>query len=357
MVIRIPPGVLILFVGLVTAGPGIAGPRLQAAQTATAGASIQQRLNRVGTDLFSGSKPVDEAIKELKAILAIDPRLAEGHLVLGVAYRMSGSPDLLGEVKAELIQALDLKPGLVPARTYLAQLYLELGRAASARDTLNEGLAQQPAQPELLALLGETERQMGNPRRSLELTRQVLQANESFAQARYYLSLALLDLGQREDAIKELEQVVQSAPKVADPYLALGAAYIEAARLDAAVKTLTQGTAIDPSRADLRIVLARAYRSRGLLSKADEQLTLAVPGVTASEASPFSQHRIEPDFYLELGLLRMRQGRLQPAAEAFQKVLDVDSKDSNHDAASRRLAEVRKLLQQRRSRPKTGGRS
>jgi hypothetical protein len=53
----------------------------------------------------------------------------------------------------------------------------------------------------------------------------------------------------------------------------------------------------------------------------------------------------------------MRQGRLQPAAEAFQKVLDINSKDSNHDAASRRLAEVRKLLQQRRSRPKTGGRS
>ena len=49
-------------------------------------------------------------------------------------------------------------------------------------------------------LLAETERQLGHPERATELARQVLQRDESFAQARYYLALALLDLRKREEA-------------------------------------------------------------------------------------------------------------------------------------------------------------
>lgn len=343
--------VLVVCVGtLASAG---AGQSLEASQAAPGNASsIQARLNRVGTDLFSGASRVDDAVKELKAILAVDPGLAEGHLLLGVAYRMSGSADLMGEAKAEFVQALALKPGLLPARTYLAQLYLEMGRAGSASETLNAGLLEQPGRPELLALLGEAERQQGRPGRAVELIRQALQANESFAQGRYYLGLALSDLGQRDEAITELERVVQSGPKVADAYLALGTAYIDAARLDEALQVLRQGATIDPARTDVRITLARAYRSKGLLIKADEQLTLARPGATAAPASVFSQQQVEPAFYLELGLLRMQQRRLQAAAQAFQKVLDLDQ---NQEQARQRLAEVRKLLQQSRPKPKSGG--
>jgi tetratricopeptide (TPR) repeat protein len=353
MVRRTSFRVLVLCLGVVAAASNGAAQDLKDPQLAS-NASVQQRLNRVGTDLFSGSTRVEDAIKELKAILALQPGLAEAHLVLGVAYRMTGSADLIGEVKAEFIQALTLKPDLVPARTYLAQLYLELGRAGSARETLEAGLAERPGQPEFLALLGETERQLGHPRRSVELTGQALQGNESFAQGRYYLALALLDLGEREAGIKELQHVVGSGPKVGDAYLALGSAYIEAGRFADAVETLLQGAGVDPSRAEIRIALARAYRSRRLLTKADEQLTLARPAVTAAEASQYTHHRIEPDFYLELGLVRMQQGRLRLAADAFQKVLDVDS---SNEPAKRRLAEVRKLLQGTSRSPKPGGKS
>jgi tetratricopeptide (TPR) repeat protein len=329
----------------------IAAP-LEASQAVEGSAATRERLNKVAATLFSGSGHADEAITEIKAILAVDPALAEGHLLLGMAYRMQGSSELTGEAKAEFVQALTLKPDLVPARMYLAQLYLDMGRAGSASETLNAGLAAEPGRPELLALLGETERQQGNPRRAVELITQALQANESFAQGRYYLGLALADLGQRVEAIKELERVVQTGPKVADAYLALGTVYVDASRFDDAVQVLRQGTTIDPSRADVRIALARAYRSKGLLIKADEQLTLARPAATAAPASVFSQQQIEPGYYMELGLLRLRQRRLDAAAQAFQKVLDLDQ---NHEQAKRRLAEVRKLQQQTPPKPKSGG--
>jgi tetratricopeptide (TPR) repeat protein len=316
--------------------------RADASQAPAGGAAVQERLNRAGTELFSGTKRPGDAIPEIKAILALDPRVAEAHLLLGIAYRMEGTDELVGEAKAEFVQALALKPELVPARVYLAQLYLDLGRPGPAREVLAAGLSLSPADPQLLALAAQAERQLGHPDRAMELAKQVLASDESFAQARYYLGLALLDLRRRDEGIKELERVVQAGTRVADANLALGSAYIQAGRIPEAIEVLRQGTAIDPRQRDIRIALARAYRSSGALAKADEQLALARPKAAGTQASPFLQQQTDPDFYLELGLLRMQQGRLEAASQAFRKVLDIQP---DHPEASRRLAEVRGLLQ------------
>jgi Tfp pilus assembly protein PilF len=74
---------------------------------------------------------------------------------------------------------------------------------------------------------------------------------------------------------------------------------------------------------------------------------------TAAIASPFAeQQRTEFDLYLELGLLRVQQGRLESAIEAFQKALDMDPK---HSLTNRYMAETRKRLQQERQKKKPGG--
>ncbi len=307
-----------------------------AAQVDAAKASIQERLNRVQAGLLSGAGNIQEAIQELKAILALDPRSAEGHMLLGIAYRSMGSADFVGETIAELRQALALNADFVPARFYLANVYLELGRPARAREELETALTKLPGQPQFLALLGETERQLGNPRRSVEVNRQALQADPSFAQARYYLALALLDLRQPADAIQELERVVQSGAKAIDAYLTLGTAYLDAGRLDDALKTLLEGSRIDPSRPEIRISLSRAYRTKGLLDKAEEQLKFSMPERSVTQASPVFQ-QVQSDFYLEQGLVRLKRGQLDAAAAAFQKVLGIDA---NHGPANRDLAEV-----------------
>lgn len=311
---------------------------LGASQADAAKPSIQERLSRVRADLFSRTDRIDEDLRELKAILAIDPRSAEAHLLLGIAYRVAGSPELMGEAIAELRQALALNPDFSPARFYLARIYLDLGRAARAREELESALLAVPGNPQFLALLGEAERQLKNPQRSVELTRQALQADESFAEGRYYLGLALFDLGRRDEAITELERVVQSGPKVSDAYFSLGAAYLEAGRFDEAIATLGQGTRVDPSRPDLRIQLTRAYRSKGLLDKADAQLTLAMPRATASLASPFAQdQQLELDFYVEQGLLRLQQGRRAAAATALRKALAIDPEDARAKSLQEKL--------------------
>jgi tetratricopeptide (TPR) repeat protein len=342
---------VLLLAGMVACA-SMVSVRLTAASQAEPGKlSVQERLNRVKTDLFSRTDRVNDAIGELKQILAIDPGSAEGHMLLGMAYRMLGSSDFMGEAVAELRQALALSPDLVPARFYLAHIYLDLGRPARARAELDAALIAVPGNPQFLALIGEAERQLGNPRRSLEMNRQALKIDESFAQARYYLGLALLDLGQRDEGIRELERVVQSGPNVVDAYLSLGSAYLEAGRIDRGLEVLRQGLVIDPSRPDTRIQLARAYRLKHLPDKAEEQLRLVKSAGAPAVTSVFFQQQVESDFYMEQGLVRLQQGRLQAAADAFQKVLD---KDPDHGPATSHLAGVRKLLEEGLQKKKAG---
>ncbi len=306
-------------------------------QAVVAQPSVQERITRVGQIVFSQPDRVNEAIKELKDILALEPASAEGHLLLGIAYRTLGTPEMMGEAKAEMVQALDLNPRLVPAHLYLANIYLELGRPAKTREEMETALAQVPGNPQFLALMGEAERQLKNPGRSVELNRQALQADASFAQARYYLALALFDLGQRKEAVQELEAVVASGTRAPEPYLSLGSAYIDLGRTDAAVAALRQGIQIDASRPDLHIQLARAYRVKGLLAQSRAQLKLARPAGTPAPGSTYSQQQVDSDLYLETGFLEVRLGRLAAAAAAFSKVLEMDP---DHGQANQQIAEV-----------------
>ena len=336
----------LLCLALIVGGP--AASPVSAAQSVPS-REVQQALERIGADLFSAQPRTEAAIKELKAILAADPDLAEGHMLLGLAYRAQGAPDLLSEAVAELRQALALKPSLMLARVALARVYLDMSRATRAREELESALAEMPGNPQLLSLLGETERRLGNPARAVELNRQALQANPSFEQARYYLGLALLDQRQYADAIREMQQVVKSGVNPAEASLGLGSAYLAAGRTDDAIAALREAARHDPSRGETHIHLSRAYRAKGLPNEALKQLKLAAP--SAANGLSALYRGLDVDLHMEEGLVRMDLGQLEAAAKAFQRVLEADA---GHAAAKQKLTEVRKRLQEKNRSGKPG---
>ena len=291
-------------------------------------APIQERLSRVQADLFSPSPHVADDIRELKEILGVDPRSVNAHVLLAMAYRAQGTQEMMGEAVAEFRQALEIDPNFAPARFYLAHIYMDLGRAARAKEELEAALEKAPGNPQFMASLGETERQLKNPKKAVELTRQALAADGSLLEARYYLGLALSDLGQTTEAIKELEQVVSANVPRPEACVALGTLYNQAGRFDDAVKVLTQGTKMDPSRADLRIQLARAYRSKGLLDRAEAELMRAQPKPNAPLASSYFEHQqLEFDLTLEQGLLQMKRGQIAGAVQTLKRALGMDPND------------------------------
>ena len=313
----------------VVVGMANAGTRLDAQ-------SIEQRLAKVAADVFSADPHVDADIAELKAILAADAKQAQAHLLLGIAYRTKGSPDLMGEAAGELRQALDLDPSLTPARLYLAHLYLDLARPERARDELQAALAQVPGQPQLQALLAECERQLGKPDAALVLTEQALKADPSLAQARYYRGLALYDLKRRDEAIQEFEQVVKDGGRRPEVYGSLGTAYLEAGRVDEAIASLTDGVKLDVSRPDLMISLARAYRLKGQLTRADAALT-HVRSLVGTTAVSGADQQVLRDVNFEEGLLRLEQAQWPAAVRNLRKALDLDP---NYGPGYRYLAEA-----------------
>jgi tetratricopeptide (TPR) repeat protein len=340
----LPTALILVLVG--SAGPAAAAP-VGSAAPQTAGASaqpdaaraeLQARVRRAGAELFGRNPRADVTIRELKAILAVDPSLAEAHMMLGVAYRSLDSPDMLGEAVAELRQALALDETLAPARLYLAFVYLDLGRVDRARDEMERALEKIPNQPQFLALLGEAERRLKNPARAVELLRKAVPADPTFAQSRYYLGLALLDLGKHAEGIAELEAVAKMKPGVAEPYLTLGTAYLDAGQIDAGLEILSQGTHVDGGRPDLRIQLARAYRLKRRFAEAGAQLDIAGPRVKTTVASSFAhQPEIEFDYYVERGLLAAGRGQYSAAVAALKQALELEP---DHGPTHRELSIV-----------------
>jgi Tfp pilus assembly protein PilF len=278
------------FMGVVAAL--LLGAGLASAQT------NEQRLSEVAKDLFSPAASVDADITQLKAVLAADPKSAQAHMLLGLAYRTKGSTDLMGEAVGELRQAIDLDPSLVPARVYLAHLYLDLGRPERAQDELQAALTQLPGQPQLQALLAECQRQLGKPDAALELTQQALKADPSMAEARYYEGQALYDLKRRDEAIQAFEQAIKDGGRRPEVYGSLGKALLDAGRVDEAIVSLTEAVKLDPSRPEPMLPLARAYRLKGQLARADAALK-TVRSLVGTSGLSVADQQVQRDLSFE----------------------------------------------------------
>ena len=277
-----------------------------------------------------------EAVAALKRALAIDPKSGLAHQLLAEAYLQQGSYDMLGEARAELLEAVALDPGLVWARFHLARLYLDFGDAAKAREQLEVAVRQHPDIPHLQSLLGETERQLARPRDSIERQHRALRLDPTFAPARYYLGLALLDVEEADAALAALEAAAASNLPIVDLYLTLGSVHERAGRLDRARALFERVVKIAPSRPEGRLRLARVQRRQREPARALEELSRALPSGQRLLTTEYYQ-RLEADVHLERGRALQDLQRSREASRAYQDALAVLP---DLGEAHRHLAEV-----------------
>lgn len=309
-------------VALMLSLPAIATASADGLQAAPPGA-LTDRLASVRNDVFTRPDRRDQSVKQLHEIIALDPTLAEPHMLLGIIHSSRGTSDMQAEAVAEFRQALDLDPAFVPARFYLAHVYFELGLIDRARDELTILTERVPGGAQFRATLGEAERRLGNPTRAVALTREALAIDPTSVEARYYQGLAQADLGQMNDAIASFEAVLKMRPTMADAQLSLGVAYLSAGQLDGAIAALERGLQLAPPKPRTRIFLARAYRLKGRLTAAEAELDRALPPGAAMEASTEFE-RIEVDLLIERGLVRLAEKRPALARQFFDKALTMN---------------------------------
>ena len=291
------------------------------------------KTHHVKEALASGGKylrknQVEQAISQFKKAVSLNPQSAEAHMLLGYAYRVQGRYELLGEAKAELRQALALDPTLVWARFYLGKIYVDFGRLQDANAQLDTIVKSNPDIPQVLALLGEVKRQLGDPALSIRLNRKALGLSSMLTTAHYYLGLAYLDLKREEEALEELKIAASSGGANADVHLALGSIYLEKNILDRAIESFKKAVDLDPLRPEGHLKLARAYRLNGWLDRALAELQLTLPQAQNLRNSPYFQ-KVQSDIFFESGLTYEEKQNISKAIEAYLEALSLQPENGD----------------------------
>jgi tetratricopeptide (TPR) repeat protein/TolB-like protein/tRNA A-37 threonylcarbamoyl transferase component Bud32 len=136
--------------------------------------------------LYQGTGRADEAVEELRRILALQPANDDAHRVLGDILLSKGRPE---EALAELNKAVELRPHYWENHRILGRAYYQLGRYGDAVRSLTRVTELQPDNSRGFQMLGAAYDKMGNDDLALVNYRRAIELNPD---ARAYSNLGTL---------------------------------------------------------------------------------------------------------------------------------------------------------------------
>jgi tetratricopeptide (TPR) repeat protein len=137
---------------------------------------------------------IEQAVKEYKAVLQLDPTLIEAHVNLGLAYHMLGRYDLAVD---ELSKALRERPNLLGPNVILGIDYLKLGSPTKAIAPLKEALTLEPSNREARRALAACYLAEDDYRNADSEFRKVFALDSDKQQAWFVLGRDYLDMTKR----------------------------------------------------------------------------------------------------------------------------------------------------------------
>jgi tetratricopeptide (TPR) repeat protein len=252
---------------------------------------------------------LDDAILEYTEALRIDPDYADAHSNLGVAFRDKG---MLDEAIQEYIKTLRIKP-------YHAEAHSNLGNALKDKGLLDEAIQEYREALRMRPGLAEAHRNLGNALsdkglldEAIQEYREALQINPADADAHNNLGSTLRSKGQLDKAIGEYREALRMRPGLAEAHNNLGNALKDKGLPDDAVKEWSEAIRIKPELAEAHYNLGVAYMSKGLLDDAIKEWMEAI--------------RINPyyaDAHYNLGNALTNMGQLDKAIREYKEALRI----------------------------------
>jgi tetratricopeptide (TPR) repeat protein len=228
----------------------------------------------------------DEAIKQAREAVRIDPNMAEAHRLLGSLELAGGEKDpaRLDRGIEELKIARRLAPNDVATAAALARALLARGRAAEAAQLLDE-LPETRMQPALLRMAAEARAKSGRSRESEELYKQLLENDPNDRE----ITAALIDLYEEDDrydeALKLLAELQAKDPEnpAIEERITLDLA--RAGRFDQAEKRARDLATRRPENRDIRRLLAQVLFEKGDVAGGEKILRDLLKADPQDEAS------------------------------------------------------------------------
>ncbi|MEA2755704.1 MAG: hypothetical protein QOJ54_1993 [Aliidongia sp.] len=203
---------------------------------------------------------IEEANREYRAVLAIDPKHAPSWHLLGALAVQRGER----QTAIEMIEAaIAIDPDTPAYFNDLGEALRLTRQPVKAAACYRKALALDPTYVAAHNNLGIAEFAQGRPAKATGHYRRALALNRNFAPAHLNLGVALLETGQVEAAAATFETAQRLAPD--NPGLGLNIANLRQAqnRLDEAIATYRALLAADPMHVEAMVNLGDALRRQG----------------------------------------------------------------------------------------------
>jgi len=200
---------------------------------------------------WAGRDMADRALPLAERALELEPDLLEALLVRAMVHRVRGEVQPLQAV-LERIAGLD--PDLPAMIEWSAWSYLAMGQPERAVGMLERSLARNPARTVTLTwleqsyeLLGRTEDAQRIGSRALEKILEVVRQRPDDSYTRSLLAIRLVQKGDREAGIRQVERVVEMAPHDGRIRYNAACAFARAGMPERAMQELKEGIRDVPS--------------------------------------------------------------------------------------------------------------
>ena len=271
--------------------------------------------NRAMATFYLATQRTAEAEPFLKK-LADEGQDAEPKLALADYYVAT---DRLPEAVAILKTLADDKNAFAAAKVRLATMEYSQGRKESAHHIVNEVLAREPKNPQILLLKGRlllAERKLDE---ALASIRAATEAGPRFIQAHYTLGQVHIARQELAEATKAFNEVLKLNPRAAAAQVQISRLHLTRGGSEAAVQFAEEAVKNEPRSADAHLALAKGLLARGELARAEKELKLLMD----SQPNTAVVHA-------QTGLLRLAKKDRAGAQQAFTRALELDP---NHTPA------------------------
>ena len=225
---------------------------------------------------FAESQP-DAALRRVKKQIALAPRVAGLHYLLGTVYQARGEAE---PAEAAYLKALALEPRFGAAYLQLGALYGATGRYEKALAELNKRLKASPKDVSALMLAGIIYERKGDVDKAEEAYQKVLADEPRFAPAANNLAWLYSEHGGDQGRALQLAQTAKEAAPD-DPHISdtLGWILYKRGVYDQALALLQQSAAKLPESAEVQYHLGMAAYRLGDKSLARRALGSSVDSI------------------------------------------------------------------------------
>lgn len=258
------------------------------------------------------------AIEQYEAIVRIEPKVVENHVLLGRLYRLNNE---LLKAENEFKAAVSLEPGSEEALTTLAYLYNEEGDSARAAEVL-KGVPELQRTSKLYSALGYTYEQQKDYKHAVEAYRKSVNIDHDNLDSVRGLAQNLMNDNQTEAALEQYKVIVDSDPHDVQSLMRIAEIQRRSGKFDDALATLKKAEEEVQDSLEVPYNMAVIYQAQGKFDDSIQVLNRLLQKSEKADGSYTPGERNNRAVFLErLGGIYRDTGKTQLAIDTFRKML------------------------------------